>query len=167
MGVDKATLVLPGASATLAVRAAAALVQVADPVVEVGRGTSGLRHVEDAGLGPLVAIVAGLDALGAGERPVLVLACDMPRVTADVLRGLADHPAPGSVIPTQGDHPQPLCARWSPTAQASMRDEVAAGRRSLRPLTAGPDVTLVAVIDPAVLDDVDTPEDVRRITGRS
>lgn len=166
LGRDKATA--PFGGSALAARAAATLAAVADPAIEVGPGVSGLPHVDDVRQGPLVAIGAGLAGLPAGV-PVLVLACDLPLVTASLLRWLASHPSAGSVVPVAGDPPlpQPLCARWSPAALAGVPSLVAAGERSLRPLVAGPDVTLIPAAEWArhagrarthALDDVDTPE---------
>ena len=44
-----------------------------------------------AGAGPLAGLTAGLEAAaGAGERWLAVLACDMPRASADVLRRLLE-----------------------------------------------------------------------------
>lgn len=156
-GRDKATADFDGC--TLAARAALALAAVADPVLEVGPGVSGLPDVPDACQGPLVALAAGLGWLP--TMPVLLLACDLPLVTASLLRWLADHPVAGSVVPVAGDPPlpQPLCARWAPAALAALPGLVAGGERSLRPLLGGPDVTLVPAGDWApALEDVDTPE---------
>jgi molybdenum cofactor guanylyltransferase len=157
-GRDKATARFDGQ--TLAGRAARALTAVAAPVIEVGPGVSGLDHVDDDRQGPLVALATGLLHLPA-DMPVIVLACDLPLVTPSLVRWLADHPAEGSVVPVAGGPPlpQPLCARWSATALAAVPDLVAGGERSLRPLVAGPDVTLVPAGEwEAELEDVDTPE---------
>src|SRR5436853_644840 len=85
MGTAKADLVVTGER--LADRGARLLRGVADPVLEVGPGycrapALPLATEFDRGEGPLTALVAGAQALaehGAGIRPVLVLAVDMPR----------------------------------------------------------------------------------------
>ena len=91
MGFDKASMLVDGR--TSVARVVEALSAVADPVLEVGPGRSGLPAVreEPAGAGPLVAIAAGWRALrGRGHAgPVLVLACDLPLVDAAVTRLLA------------------------------------------------------------------------------
>jgi molybdopterin-guanine dinucleotide biosynthesis protein A len=168
MGRDKASIVLDGA--TLAERAGQVLAAATTDAVEVGPGRSSLPAVREVppGDGPLAAIAAGAAALG-GDGPAIVLACDMPLVTVALLRWLADHPAPGSVIPISGE-PQPLCARWSAAALASIPSSLALGHRSLRTLLAFADVTLAAegewqrVAPASALDDVDSPADIEGLT---
>ncbi|MGH2660413.1 MAG: molybdenum cofactor guanylyltransferase, partial [Actinomycetota bacterium] len=96
MGTDKARLMVDGCS--LAERAAEALAVVCDPVLEVGPGHTALPAVREdpPGSGPLAALGAGWAALSAaGHRgPVVVLAVDMPYVTPDLLRLLAERPGP-------------------------------------------------------------------------
>jgi molybdopterin-guanine dinucleotide biosynthesis protein A len=175
MGRDKATIVIDAAGTTLAVRAAASLAAVTEPVVEVGDGASGQTAVREdpPGEGPLAAIAAGWASLtgSAEEKPdaAIVLACDMPNADERILRWLADHEAEGSVVPVVGRHPQPLCARWSAAALDGLVDRLAAGERSLRGLVEADDVTLVAETEwrraghGAALGDVDTPADLRRL----
>lgn len=180
LGHDKALVRLRPGGPTLAERAAAALADVAFPVVEVGPGRTDLPvGAEPPGRqGPLVALAAGLAALGAGTGPatdgVLLLACDMPLVTTGLLRWLAQHPSRGSVVPLAGDPPraQPLCARWSVGALSIVSPLVAGGERSLRPLLAHHDVLLAPPAawsehagpagDDALLD-VDTPVHLARV----
>jgi molybdopterin-guanine dinucleotide biosynthesis protein A len=98
MGVPKATLVVGGES--IADRAAARLLQVCDPVVEVGPGYSSLRRVDEdqPGRGPLAALVAGADAVGTGG-PLLLLACDLPFVTEALLGRLVGWEGTDTVVP--------------------------------------------------------------------
>ena len=194
MGTDKATLAW--GSTTLAERAAAVLASVVEPVLEVGPGRSGLVVVREdpPGRGPLAALAAGWAALtgaaagrpglggrllggpgGADDDPpqgVVVLACDLPLVGVPLLAWLADHPAPGSVVPLAGDpaQPQPLCARWADHDLAALDRFLAAGVRSLRPLVARPGVVRAPAEDwlafagPAgrrAFDDADTPAQLR------
>ena len=127
MGFDKTSLMVGGTP--LAVRLGAMLAQICAPAIEIGTGRSGLPSMQErpGGEGPLVAIAAGVRALAArGSRgPALVLACDLPMVTAALLRALAEWPGSGSVVPDVDGHPQPLCARWS---RRRPRCCVAAGR---------------------------------------
>ncbi|MHB8664523.1 MAG: molybdenum cofactor guanylyltransferase [Acidimicrobiales bacterium] len=170
MGRDKALIPLDGA--TMAARAASVLRAVAAPVVEVGGGATDLPHVREqpSGSGPLAAIGAGAAAIGR-DLPVIVLACDMPNVGADLLRWLADHPASGSVVPVFRE-PQPLCARWSIDALASIPSLLASGERSMRRLLEHPDVTLIPptewemISGLEALDDVDTPAELERLSRR-
>ena len=166
MGRDKATLAVGGV--TLAVRTARLLTSVAAPCLEVGPGVSGLPSVleDPAGSGPLVAVAAAVAHLPSGVA-ALVVACDLPRLDEALLRWLATHPSPRSVVPTWESRPQPLCARWSPAALARAVELVAAGARSMRALLGGSDALLV--LPPPELSlalaDVDTPEQLGEIPG--
>ena len=164
MGRDKAELVLGGE--TLARRLGRLLGAVASPVLEVGPGRSGLESIreEPIGAGPLVAVVAGAEALAsrAALESALVLACDLPLLTEEALRAIATHPADASVVPVLDGAAQPLCARWSAEDLGRAAALVAQGERSMRALLA---VTSPVLLDaarlpngPDVLADVDTPE---------
>jgi molybdopterin-guanine dinucleotide biosynthesis protein A len=168
MGRDKATLEVAGVA--LAKRTAGLLGRACAPVVEVGPGVSGLAWVREdpAGAGPLAAVAAGAVALaGAGwSGPALVVATDLPRLTAGLVAWLAGHPAPGSVVPCAEGRPQPLCARWSGPDLARAVELVAGGARSMgdllratRPDLVGPGDWGPAAGDPLALADADTPDD--------
>lgn len=175
MGRAKAGLDAGGGP--LGARTAALLETVASPSVEVGGGPDGpftrLPFVPDSspGAGPLAAMASGADAL---ERmgwsgPVLVVATDLPHLTATMLSWLAAHPGEGSVVPRDGGRPQPLCARYScadlgvarqlrSTGQTAMRDLLDA----TEPLYVdpdGPDGWAAAAGDRLAVRDVDTPAD--------
>jgi molybdenum cofactor guanylyltransferase len=187
MGTDKATLVIDGEP--LAKRVARVLGEVCSPVVEVGRGVSGLPHVDDRGSGPLAAFLLGVDALkemtaprppltkvhepeGSGVRnrpmeivdgPVVLLACDLPRINVSLVRALADAPGDESVVPVLDGRAQYACARWSLAAIAAARAAQATGGFRLAELATE---RFDALTDPqllAVAVDVDTPDDLRRL----
>lgn len=165
MGRDKATMVVAGRG--LAAHVAAVLAEVCEPVVEVGPGVTGLpcTREDPVGGGPLAAVAAGWDLLvrlGA-RRPVLVAACDLPRLRADVVRALAGRRGEGTVVPLVGGEPQPLCARWSVPALEQAR-ECLATTRSVRHLARRADTELLdaSVLGEAAeaaLADVDTMEE--------
>jgi molybdopterin-guanine dinucleotide biosynthesis protein A len=167
MGVDKARLVVNGE--TLAARSARVLASVCDPVIEVGTGVSGLPAVQEdpAGAGPLVALLAGVGALGE-PHVVVLLACDLPNVSAPLLQLLVDRPGSQSVIPVVGSRAQYACARYGATAFAAARTALLEGSTGLREL-ARADCEYLAESDwgPfAMADefaDVDTPDDLRRL----
>lgn len=147
LGRDKALLFAPHVADILS--------QVADPVLEIGPGRTSLPALSDPGRGPLGAIAC------APARDTLVLACDLPHITADVLRWLADHA--GTVIPLVEGRAQYLCARYS---EATMRLAPAIdGARMTDLLDAADDVTYVdASAWPAeCFADVDTPDDLARL----
>jgi molybdopterin-guanine dinucleotide biosynthesis protein A len=164
MGRDKATVEVAGVP--LARRTAALLSQIADPVIEVGPGYTTLPHIREhpVGSGPLAAVAAGATML-AGGQPALVVATDLPRLTAAFLRRLADEEAPTAdhcVVPRDGGgRAQSLCARYSAHALDCARELVATGHRSMQDLLRR--VPVIFVDLPAdmteVLCDVDTPAD--------
>jgi molybdopterin-guanine dinucleotide biosynthesis protein A len=167
MQTDKATIVWRGE--TLAARAARVLAEICDPVVEVGTGVSGLRHVREdpAGSGPLAALVAGARAIGS-RGPVVLLACDLPFVDAPVLRLLADRPGPRTVVPVVDGARQYACARYSAEAIDLGARALEAGERSLRAVVDGECEELSeeqwrAVGAPNTFADVDTPADLHRL----
>lgn len=164
MGRNKATLEIGGVQ--LATRTAALLLQIADPVIEVGPGYTSLPHVQEhpAGSGPLAAMAAGASAVASG-RPVLVVATDLPHLTAALLQRLADEEAPTAgycVVPRDADgRAQPLCARYSASALAVAQGLVAGGHRSMTDLLQR---VLVIFVDADAditdaLRDIDTPAD--------
>jgi molybdopterin-guanine dinucleotide biosynthesis protein A len=175
MGTDKALLEVDGRR--MVDRAAAVLAAVTDPVVEVGPGWSELPAVREdpPGSGPLAAVSTGVAALRAAghDGRVIVLAVDMPRVNAEVLRLLAERPGSATAVPRADGHPQVLCARYGPDVLAAVDRLLAAGGKSLRALVedlAGTgDVAWVEpeewepVAGPGVFSDVDTPEDLQRL----
>lgn len=172
MGREKATIEVDGES--MAARTAALLLSVSPMVVEVGPGHSSLPVVAEAhpGAGPLAAVADGWKALRAGDHdgPALVVATDLPRLTAGMLMWLADHPARTSVVPESAGRPQLLCARWSAPDLDRSVDLVAAGRRSMRDLLAGSGAVVAGESEWAgaaggagALDDADTPADLMRL----
>ena len=129
-GVPKGLLAAPNSEETLVER----LLRVSHEALGahqsllVGRAPAyaglGLSFVEDApaGVGPLGGLCALLDAaLERGNGAVIALACDMPHVSAELIRRLMTHaPAAAAVAPRTDGKWQPLVARYEP-------------RRALRP----------------------------------
>ncbi len=170
MGTEKARLLVNGRG--LANRLAGLLAEVASPAIEVGLGVTrlpSLREVPPGG-GPLSAVAAGWEALCAlgAPRATLVLACDLPLLTVEVLRMLANWPGESSVVPVVGGRAQPLCARWSCAAMAASRGRLAHDR-SLAHLAAGSDTVFIdetvwgSLVEPQAFEDVDRPEDLERL----
>jgi molybdopterin-guanine dinucleotide biosynthesis protein A len=171
MGTDKASMVIDGRPSAL--RIGALLGRVAAPVVEVGPGRSGLPAVREdpGGEGPLVALAAGRTALRAAGHvgPTVVVACDLPLVTEEVLEFLARFPGGASVVPVVGGRPQPLCARWSADDLDAASSLVAAGERACAALIAQSralvldDEGWTAVAEARDFADVDVPGDLARL----
>ncbi|MHB1973426.1 MAG: molybdenum cofactor guanylyltransferase [Acidimicrobiales bacterium] len=171
MGHDKAALLVDGEP--LAERTARLLELVALPVLEVGPGWTTLDATceDPPGGGPLAAVAAGAAALRerGHEGPALVVACDLPLLSAELLDALARRPGDDSVLPVVGGRHQPLCARWSAADLGEASARLGRGERSLLHL---PDRNRSELLDetswPPGLDvgqlaDVDTPDDLERL----
>jgi molybdopterin-guanine dinucleotide biosynthesis protein A len=171
MGQDKSQLIINGS--TVAVRTAELLLLVAETTVEVGPGVSGLPATleEPRGEGPLVAIAAGRRALL--ERghlgAALVIACDLPFISEELLRYLSEWDSEGSVMPMVRGRPQPLCARWGGRDLDGAHELVDRGVRSLQHLATQPGVVLLEesawkqVAEEEQFSDVDSPADLHRL----
>src|SRR5262249_54006412 len=167
MGTDKARLVVDGE--TLAARSARVLSSVCDPVVEVGPRVSGLPAVQEdpRGAGPLVALLAGVGALG-NPHVVVLLACDLPFVEPPLVRLLVDWPGTGTVIPVvEGRFPD-ACARYGAAALDEALAAVRVGVSSLRAIASTDCDYLTAehwgeVASARAFADVDTPDDLERL----
>ena len=161
MGRDKALLERDGA--TLLARLVAAG-RTLGPVAVAGRTpVPGLEAVflPDAVAegGPLAGIAAAL--AWAAPDPVLILAVDLPWLTAADLHWLADVPPglDGTVVLRQG-RIEPLFARWHPGLAPAVQAALMGGRRSpLAVLEAAAVNSYAAPSDLADrLEDCDTPE---------
>lgn len=171
MGFDKASIRVDGQPA--ATRAAVLLSSVADPVVEVGPSHCQLPSVleDPPGSGPVGAVAAGWRALtAAGHRgPVLVLACDLPLMTTELLRWLAEVPTESTVIPVVEGRAQPLCARWSPADLHRLVELFDCGYRAFKTMYETSDIAFVddrgwsAAASPRTFTDTDAPEDLERL----
>lgn len=136
MGRDKAALAVDGE--TLAARAARRLLGVCTrvAVADGGRGlVPGLPSLRDApGPGPAAGILGA--ALAWPGYPLLVLACDLPRVSEALLRELASRAQGGEtdesgdpdwVVPRWERGLEPLCALYRPAALAALAAAVERG----------------------------------------
>lgn len=111
------------------------------------------------GTGPLGAVATAIEA--AAGAPVLVLAADMPDVSARLLAGLAAlHAQPGerdATVPHSARGAEPLCAVYDPSALPTLRAALASGDLSLRHalghlrVRVMPLETVAAIGDPALL----------------
>lgn len=138
MGRDKARLALPDPRAGMSLpalaaeRLAAVCAEVA--VADGGRGLlAGLPSLADgAGRGPAAGILGAVAAYPG--RPLMVLACDLPRVPVALLAELARPvPADWSVPRWQG-RLEPLCAGYGPAALAALGHRVERGLLALHRL---------------------------------
>ena len=176
-GLDKSTLVVGGR--TILDYQIRELSQIADDILLVGSGRAkpapaGLRLIVDRhpDCGPL----GGLDAALAEARDdaVIVMACDMPCVTAPLLAhlvGLAGEAQ--AVVPRTERGYHPLCAVYSRTCRHAVGDRLASRRLSLMGLLE--DVT-VRIVEPSELEpfgaadflltNVNTPAELHAVEAR-
>ena len=170
--VDKLQVVVDGA--TLLTHALAAVADARRVVAVAPAGTAGLpadvvRVQEDPPFaGPAAAMGAGLAELGDEvAEHVVVVAADVPRVGEAVdglLVGLAAHPGHDGVVAVGADgRRQPLLSahRSRALASALAAHEPLAHQSAMR-VTSGLD--LVEIDLAHVVDDVDTPDDLLRLT---
>lgn len=133
MGTNKALLAITPDGATVVETVARALAMVAHEVVLAGAATVdyaflGLPRLDDTvpGAGPLGGIQAVLDA--ASGSHVLVVGCDMPFLSVDLLRYMAAHPRDyDALVPVLG-RPQPLHAIYAPSCLPLIDASLQAGR---------------------------------------
>jgi len=170
-GLDKASLVLEGRR--FIDRIADEARRVAEDVFIVTNDAS--RH-GDLGLPCWPDRVPGIGALGglytalgiSRTSTTLVVACDLPLVTATLLGWLADARVAGldAVVPASADAPQPLCAAYRTACAATLKAVIDRGERSVRKALDELHVRYVALTELAalgvpltVLLNVNTPAD--------
>jgi molybdopterin-guanine dinucleotide biosynthesis protein A len=107
------------------------------------------------GEGPLGAITT---ALAAARQPVVVvLACDLPRVTAAAVRAVLEAMEFGADAAVPGRHV--LLAGYRRTCRTIFEAAMAAGVRAPREALDGLDVADVVLADPRWADNANTPAD--------
>ena len=175
MGTDKGLLRPPGSDRTiletlvvegLAAEVRPVLVGQAEPYASVVPELPRLDD-EPRDAGPLGGLNASLQrARRDGRARVIAVACDMPYVTAEVLRALANHRSDAAVVaPRRGpDAPwEPMLARYEVDAVLAVLDTaIADGRRSFQSLFRSLEIDalpMTAELSTA-LRDWDTPDDI-------
>lgn len=136
MGVDKALLRLDGQTlleraVTVAAAVSAPVFVVADRAHRYSIANATVVADERPGEGPLGGILAGLRAAGAGCH--LVVACDMPHLSAPLLTHLLDlcSAETDAVVPRLAGRPEPLCAVYAAAAAARLRAQLDSGERAV------------------------------------
>jgi molybdopterin-guanine dinucleotide biosynthesis protein A len=143
---------------TLAERGWRVLGEACVEVLAVGKVADGLAlpfPVLDDGAperAPVFGVVAGLRA--ASNEVAVMLPVDCVAIDAEAVRALGEAEA----VPQTG----PLPGAYTKSMLALLESRVAAGRLSLRGVNA-----TVLELDPAVLADVDTPDDLARLAPAS
>jgi molybdopterin-guanine dinucleotide biosynthesis protein A len=161
MGRDKALLPFRGES--LAGVIARAVERAAGSVVVVGRSEFlDYPTIPDRypGEGPLGGILTALHHIDADWN--LIVACDMPAVTADFLAELLDRAAASgrdALIPHGPDGPEPLCAVYHRRSRETLDREFARGVRKIMAAVETLDAAVWEVAEVAHFQNVNTPED--------
>lgn len=179
MGQDKALLTVGGVSLLRQVCEVAATcsdrVLVVTPWVEryaeqvpVGCDLMSEGRSPDAAEapGPLVAFAQALPHIQTAW--VLLLACDLPRLTAEVLQEWAAqraHVSPKAIalLPRQAKGWEPLCGFYRRSCQASLAAFVQQGGRSFQRWLASQVVQPLPLNDPGLVFNCNTPDDYRQI----
>jgi len=176
-GADKASLIVGGAR--IIDRQLAALTAVAGDVRIVGDPERyaglGVRVIADAvaGAGPLGGLYSAL--LDAAHDRVIVLACDLPFVTAALLERLVLESGTGeeidAVVPRSARGLEPLCAVYHQRCTAAARARIERGALQVAGLLEDvcvrvlePD-TLARYGDGSLFENVNTPHDHERARG--
>jgi molybdopterin-guanine dinucleotide biosynthesis protein A len=174
MGRDKALLAVDGRA--LARIATDALVEAgatgvrciggdADALRALGLEVVADRHPGEGPLGGLISAFADADV--PADEPVMVLTCDLPRVDATVVTVvvtalLGDRDADVAALVVAG-RPQLLTAAYRPDRVLPVaRPAFTAGARAVRAGLTGLRITEVTGIDPDLIEDADTPDDLHR-----
>jgi molybdenum cofactor guanylyltransferase len=140
-------------------RQLAALGGVADRILVV---TGDQARYRDRGVEPVDDLVPGAASLGgiytalasATTGHVLVVACDLPFLTASFLRRLVEQARPGddAVVPRTRDGWQPLCAVYGRQLMEPVRLQIESGRLKIVDLLAA---VRVREIGPEAIDELD------------
>lgn len=165
MGRDKAGLPFQGARlaefvARAVESAAGSAVLVGDPALY---GEFGYQVVADLypGEGPLGGILTALDHTRADWN--LVVACDMPGLTAGFLSRIldaAEQTGRAALMPAgPSGRPEPLCAVYNRRARPEIEAAFRRGERKITAALAGLGVEILAVAEVAEFQNVNTPED--------
>jgi len=167
MGRDKA--LLPFGPGTLTEYVAAQVRAAAGNVTLIGDRERyshlGMDVIPDRlpGNGPLGGIAAAVSAAGGWA---LVVACDMPNVTSDLLRSLicaaADaHGAAECVLPKTGTGYEPLCALYHSRALPILDSFLNHKFLKMRDVVLSLQAVPVEVADPALFRNLNTPQDLQ------
>lgn len=121
-----------------------------------------------AELGPIGGIQAALHAHP--DRAWLILACDLPFLTADTLDHLIASRAADRLATAYRSSfdglPEPLCAIFEPASRAAVDAWIAQGQVCPRALLGGVDVRLLEPLEASALDNINTPEQYAAATAQ-
>lgn len=137
--------------------------QQGDPV---RRGQPVIVDAHD-GIGPIAGIAAAQAQWP--DHAWLVLACDLPFVDDACIANLVSRRDGRHVVAYASSHdglPEPLCAIYEPASRAGVLAAIESGRNCPRKFILGAGVALLQQLDPAALDNVNTPDELQRVRGQ-
>ncbi|MDQ6692025.1 MAG: molybdenum cofactor guanylyltransferase, partial [Candidatus Dormibacteraeota bacterium] len=121
---------------------------------------AGLAMIPDRrpGSGPLAGIEAGL--MAARNDALVVVACDMPRVTPSLLAGLVSASAGhDAAVPRVGGRAEPACACYRRSALGAVSRALDEGRRGAAEVLTELRVRWLDELDPELFWNLNTPAD--------
>ena len=163
MGRDKALLAVDGA--TLIERITGCVAEAAGNVTVIGSpekyGFLDVPVIPDAipGLGPLGGLLTALRSTTADWN--LVVACDMPRLNADFLRGLVragERTQKDAIVPVSPAGLEPLCAVYHRAILSRVEQAIHHKLLKMQDFVRTLDILEWPVTDLAALENVNTPE---------
>ncbi len=178
MGQDKANLVYRGSGDPQWMTTAGLLRAFCSPVwISIRRGQElvgtvpeGMAMVEDGpeSMGPLSGMLAAASRLPG--HAWLVVACDLPLVTVEVLGQLVDGRGGASVVAYRSAHdglPEPLCSIYEPSMMLRLERALKEGLRCPRKILIHHSsvVQLLDLADANALENANTPEEHNRLNG--
>lgn len=126
-------------------------------------------HDHPENVGPAAGIIAALTKHP--DVAWLVVACDLPLLDEVTLQYLVDNRAPNRIATAYrssfDDLPEPLCAIYEPGARTVLRGFIEDGLNCPRKMLIKSDVELLRQPNPQALENVNTPDDVRRVSDQS
>jgi len=162
MGRPKALLPVGGTTMVewIAGRLGQQFAEVLVSANEADLAPGGLQRVPDLrpGLGPLAGIEAGLAA--AVHDALVVVACDLPRVTPEVARLLYERSrGHDAAVARVAGRPQPACACYRRSALGAVQAALDTYRLKVAEVLEELDVGWVEGLDPELFWNINTPED--------
>lgn len=118
-----------------------------------------IDHYDD--MGPLAGILSAMDDHPGADW--LVVACDLPNISGETLRFLLDNQSSSrpftAYLSSHDGLPEPLCALYRADSAVLLRQFADDGVHCPRKILIRSDTCLLEQLDPASLDNVNTPGD--------
>lgn len=118
-----------------------------------------IEVVRDAGEGALGGIIAGMET--AASEDWLVVACDLPRLEVDVLKGLLGF-SEDFVVYGRGGMLEPLCGFYGKRALVILQNSRDTGEWGLLKILCANGAKVLELEDERALENVNTPQDWER-----